>query len=358
VADNPGAANDHTAGEHRAKNHTADNHRADEHDPNRSEHGDDSMKTIIIALFVNLVVAVIKAIAGLLTASAGLLAEAAHSVGDCTTELFLVTALRRSDKPPDRRHPFGYGKERYFWSLLAALTIFTLGAGFSVYQGLSTIFNGEHGAESPIVGYVVLALSAIVEASSLRQASGRLRRESKRTEMTVGEYVLEPDDPTVKSVVMEDSAALIGLAFAAIGLILRQVTGQSVWDGIAALAIAVLLMVVAVELARTNVGLLIGKQANARLVDAIRETLERQPEVLDVVDVLTMMIGTGRLLVCARVDFEDSLGSTETERACVRFHGLLADNFAEVETVFIEPVPGGDRSLLEQIDARDAASED
>ena len=105
--------------------------------------GDDSMKTIVIALLVNLAVAAIKAVAGVLSASAGLLAEAAHSVGDCTTELFLVTALRRSDKPPDRRHPFGYGKERYFWSLLAALTIFTLGAGFSVYQGVSTIVGGE-----------------------------------------------------------------------------------------------------------------------------------------------------------------------------------------------------------------------
>jgi cation diffusion facilitator family transporter len=319
--------------------------------------GDDSMKTIIIALLVNLAVAVIKAIAGVLAASAGLLAEAAHSVGDCTTELFLVTALRRSDKPPDRRHPFGYGKERYFWSLLAALTIFTLGAGFSVYQGVSTIVGGEHGAESPIVGYVVLGLSAIVEATSLRQATGRLRRESRRTDVSVGRYVMEPDDPTVKSVVMEDSAALIGLVFAAAGLIGRQVTGNAAWDGIAALAIAVLLMVVAFELARTNVGLLIGKQANPKLVQAIRDCLEAPPEVLSVVDVLTMMIGTGKLLVCARVDFVDSLSATEAERACVRFHDVLAERFPEVETIFIEPVPRGDHELQRQIQARNEATD-
>ena len=319
--------------------------------------GDDSMKTIIIALLVNLAVAVIKAVAGVLSASAGLLAEAAHSVADCTTELFLVTALRRSDKPPDRRHPFGYGKERYFWSLLAALTIFTLGAGFSVYQGISTIVEGEHGAESPIIGYVVLGLSAIVEAVSLRQATGRLRRESRRTDVSVGQYVLEPDDPTVKSVVMEDSAALIGLVFAAAGLVLRQVTGNSAWDGIAALAIAVLLMVVAFELARTNVGLLIGKQANPKLVQAISDCLEAQPEVLSVVDVLTMMIGTGRLLVCARVDFVDSLSATEAERACVRFHDVLAEHFPDVETVFIEPVPRGDHELQRQIRARNDATD-
>jgi cation diffusion facilitator family transporter len=319
--------------------------------------GDDSMKTIIIALLVNLAVAVIKAVAGVLSASAGLLAEAAHSVGDCTTELFLVTALRRSDKPPDRLHPFGYGKERYFWSLLAALTIFTLGAGFSVYQGVSTIVGGERGAESPIIGYVVLGLSAIVEGTSLRQATGRLRRESRRTKVSVGQYVLEPDDPTVKSVVMEDSAALVGLAFAAAGLILRQVTGNAAWDGIAALAIAALLIVVAFELARTNVGLLVGKQGNPKLVQAINDCLEAQPEVLSVVDVLTMMIGTGKLLVCARVDFVDTLSATEAEQACVRFHGVLAQHFPDVETVFIEPVPRGDRELQRQIQARNDATD-
>jgi cation diffusion facilitator family transporter len=318
---------------------------------------DDSLKTIIIALLVNLAVATIKAVAGLLTASAGLLAEAAHSVGDTTTELFLVTALRRSGRPADRRHPFGYGKERYFWSLLAALTIFALGAGFSAYQGISTIVGGERDAESPIVGYVVLALSAVVEATSLRQATSRLRRESRRTRMSVGEYVLEPDDPTVKSVVLEDSAALVGLAFAAIGLALRQVTGNAVWDGVAALAIGALLVVVALELARTNVGLLIGKQANPRLVEDIRRCLEEQAEVLSVVDVLTMVIGTQKLLVCARVDFVDELSATEAERACVRFHDVLDARFSDVEAVFIEPVPRGDRGLHRQIRARDAATE-
>ncbi len=184
-------------------------------DVEQGKTGDESMRTIIIALIVNILVAIIKAVAGVLTASAGLLAEAAHSVGDCTTELFLVTAVRRSDKPADRRHPFGYGKERYFWSLLAALTIFVLGAGFSVYQGLSTIIEGEADSSAPIVGYVVIALSAVVEGLSLRQATRQAKTASKRARMSVHAYVKDPDDPTVKSVVVEDSAALIGLAIAA-----------------------------------------------------------------------------------------------------------------------------------------------
>jgi cation diffusion facilitator family transporter len=317
-------------------------------DDKREPQEDDSMRTVIIALLVNVAVAVIKAIAGILTASAGLLAEAAHSVGDCTTELFLVAGVRRSDKPADRKHPFGYGKERYFWSLLAALAIFTLGAGFSVYQGITTILNGEHEASAPTVGYIVIGLSAIVESLSLRQAIGRARRQARRLDVSAPDYVREPDDPTVKSVVLEDSAALIGLGFALAGLLLRQLTGQSIWDGISALAIGVLLIVVAFELARTNMALLIGQQANPKMVENIRECLNAQPELLSVVDVVTMMIGTGNLLVCARVDFVDDLSATEAEQACVRFHGVLRDRFEDIGDVFIEPVPRADQGLQDQ----------
>jgi cation diffusion facilitator family transporter len=306
---------------------------------------DDSMRTVVIALLANLFVAIIKAVAGVVSASAGLLAEAAHSVGDCTTELFLMTALRRSRRPADPQHPFGHGKERYFWSLLAALAIFGLGAGFSVYQGVSTILHGDSDSSAPYIGYIVIGLSAASEAVSLRQAYKRARRESEQLSTTVTQYVREPEDPTVKSVVLEDSAALIGLGLAAAGLLARQLTGQDVWDGVAALAIAALLIVVAFELARTNVTLLIGRQAHPRLVEQLTAALAEQPEVCEVVEVRTMMMGTGRVLVCARVDFSDEVTSSEAEHACVRFHSVLGERFAEVEDVFIEPVPRDDAEL-------------
>ncbi len=320
----------------------------------QKKQGDDSLRTVIIALLVNIAVAVIKAVAGILTASAGLLAEAAHSVGDCTTELFLVAGVQRSDKPADRKHPFGYGKERYFWSLLAALAIFTLGAGFSIYQGITTIVNGEGDASTPFVGYIVIALSAAVESTSLRNAIGRARRESSRLDISAPDYVREPDDPTVKSVILEDSAALVGLSFAFLGLLLRQLTGNSVWDGIAALAIGVLLVVVAYELARTNVALLIGQQANPKLVANIRACLDAQPEVLSVVDVVTMMIGTGNLLVCARVDYVDELTATDAEQAALRFHGLLRERFTDIGDVFIEPVPRAEKAFLRRAEQTQA----
>jgi cation diffusion facilitator family transporter len=315
------------------------------------------MRTIVIALLVNLAVAVIKAVAGVLTASAGLLAEAAHSVGDCTTELLLATAIRRSRRQPDRRHPFGYGKERYFWSLLAALAIFTMGAGYSVYEGLTTIIAGERDAAPATVGYLVVGASMLVECVSLIQASRQVRRASRRADMSVHAYVRDPDDPTVKSVLLEDIAALIGLAVAGGGLILRQVTGDPFWDGLAALLIGALLIVIAYELARTNVGLLIGKQANPALVRAIRDALARQPDVLGVVDVLTMMIGTGQVLVCARVDYREDLTASQAEQACVRLHIMLKDQFEDIDEVFIEPVPRDNPELQRQAAVRRRAAD-
>jgi cation diffusion facilitator family transporter len=319
----------------------------------RRDTSGESMRTIVIALLVNLAVAVIKAIAGVLTASAGLLAEAAHSVGDCTTELFLMTAVRRSKRTRSRRHPFGYGKERYFWSLLAALTIFLLGAGFSIYQGLKTIFEGESDAASPWVGYIVIVLSAIVEGASLLNASRSVRNQSRSSRMSIRAYVRDPDDPTVKSVFLEDSAALIGLSFAALGLLLRQLTGSSFWDGLAALAIGALLIVVAYELARTNVALLIGKQANPKLVADLRETLERHPDVLAVIDVVTMMMGTGQILVCARVDYDDALSSADAERVTLELHEQLIQRFPDIEDVFLEAAPHSDLALRAQAAQRD-----
>jgi cation diffusion facilitator family transporter len=318
------------------------------------ERRDDSLKTVVLALVVNLAVAAIKAVAGVLTASAALLAEAAHSVADCTTELFLVAAVRRADKPADREHPFGYGKERYFWSLLAAITIFIVGAGFSVYQGVSTILGGESDSSAPIVGYVVIGLSACVETVSLVQASGRVRREAARTDQSVPAYVRDPDDPTVKSVLLEDTAALIGLGLALAGLVLRQVTGSDFWDGLAALLIGVLLVAAAFELARTNVGLLIGKQAHPGLVDEIRNLLAAQPEVASVVEVRTMLIGTGKVLLCARLDYRDDLSATDAERVSVRLHGVLASRFEEIEDMFLEAVPGGDATLRSEARQRTA----
>ena len=307
---------------------------------------------MLIALSANLGIALLKLIAGLVSGSGALLSEAAHSVGDSTTEVLLLVALRRSDRPADRRHPFGYGKERYFWSLLAAVAIFVIGAAFSVFEGAHTIAGPGHESTMIWVNYVVLALALVLEGASFRQAMGVLRAVTRRRQQSVRDYVRTPTDPTVNSVVLEDSTAMVGILVAALGVGLHQLTGDAVWDGVASIVIGLLLLFAAFVLARANEDLLIGRQADPKLVHAIERRLEEADEVEDVVDLLTMLVGTGRVLVCARVDFVDSVSAGDLEAACVRLDDELSREFAELDEIFIQPASRRDSGIRERVEAR------
>ncbi len=309
---------------------------------------DESLLTVLLALAANAGVAVLKLVAGLVSGSGALLSEAAHSFGDTSTELLLLTALRRSGKAPDRRHPFGYGKERYFWSLLAAVAIFTSGALFSVYEGVHTILEQPE-QQRPWINYLVLAGAAVLEGISLRQGLRQAREGAERRSTSLRSHVRDPDDPTVKSVVVEDSAALVGLALAALGVGMHQLTGSATYDGAASIAIGLLLVVASIALAQTCKSLLVGRQADVALVRSIEQCIEAQPEVLDVVDLLTMMMGVNTVLVCARVDFADAVGSAELERACVRIDADLRREFPELSEIFLEPVPRADPDVRARV---------
>jgi cation diffusion facilitator family transporter len=305
--------------------------------------------TVLLALAANVGVGILKLIAGLITGSSALLSEAAHSVGDSTTEVLLLVALRRSDRPADQRHPFGYGKERYFWSLLAAGAIFVSGAAFSVYEGLHTIIGEESEGSNLWINYPVLAVAAIFEGISFRQAIRQARGQSRRTRKSLTDLVRDPEDPTTNSVVMEDSAALVGIVVAAIGVGLHQLTGSSIWDGAASLVIGALLLTVAFLLARATGDLLIGKQANRNLLTSIEKFLEDEDEIVDVVDLLTMLVGAGRVLLCVRVDFVDEVSAGDIEQACLRIDSELRDRFAELDEIFIQPVPRGDPRIEDRV---------
>ncbi|WP_020669270.1 cation diffusion facilitator family transporter [Amycolatopsis nigrescens] len=317
-----------------------------------TENGGESTLTVLLAGGVNLAIAVLKLIAGLITGSGAMLSEAAHSVADTFTEVLLLTALRRSDRPADRVHPFGYGKERYFWSLLAAVSIFASGAMFAFYEGFSTVFGEPKEQSSPLVGYIVLALAFAMESTSWLQAMRQVRRDSADAGKSIAEYLRLIDDPAPKTVLFEDSAALAGLLLAFAGIGLHQLTGSAVWDGAASIAIGTLLAGVAYLLGRTNRGLLIGRQADPVLVRGIRRKLDGTPEIEAVVDLQTMLMGTDRVLVCARVDFDDSLSAADLERLCVRLAGELDEEFNDVTEVFIEPVPRTDPALRAAVLAR------
>lgn len=321
----------------------------------KQDASEESPLTVLLALAANLGVGIAKLIAGLISGSGALLSEAAHSAGDTTTEILLLVALKRSEKPADRRHPFGYGKERYFWSLIAAGAIFVSGAAFSIYQGLHTIFGSEaESTKDAWINYIVLGVAALMEGASFFQAFRQVHSRAKRTQRSIQRQIFagETDDPTTNSVAMEDSAALIGLAIAAAGVGLHQVTGNPMWDGIASLLIGCLLLVVAFFLARTCEGLLIGRQASERLLHGVSEFLESQPEVLDVVDVLSMVTGTGRVLLCVRADFVDELGARDMEDACLRIDQALREKFNVLDEIFIQPVRRDDRAMRDRVVAR------
>lgn len=317
-----------------------------------SESEGGSTLTVVLAGVMNLAIAIMKLIAGVITGSAAMLAEAAHSVADTFTELLLLTALKVSDRPADRRHPFGYGKARYFWSLLAAVSIFVSGAVFALYEGFSTIFGEPEESTSPHVAYLVLIIAFALESVSWTQAQRQVRREAAEQGRTLLDHLRHGDDPTSKTVLYEDSAALLGLLIAFAGVGLHQLSGSSVWDGVASVAIGLLLAFVAFLLGRTNAGLLIGRQAAVDLVYSIRDTLVAAREIEAVVDLQTMLIGTDRVLVCARVDFDDALTAADLERACVRLATDLRAAYPDIAEVFIEPVPRSDETLRSAVLAR------
>jgi cation diffusion facilitator family transporter len=312
----------------------------------------DSRLTVVLALFANVGVGILKLAAGLVTGSSALISEAAHSAGDSTTEVLLLVAQRRSARPADSSHPFGYGKERYFWSLLAAVVIFVSGAGFAWYEGLHTILGEGNTSTYLWINYPVLAFAGVLEGISLRQAAGQMRRETRRTRRSLRSYVATPRDPTVNSVLLEDTAAIIGIGFAALGVGLHQLTGSAVWDGAASLAIGVLLLCVSGVLARACQALLVGRQADPELIDAAVRLLEAEDEVVDVVDVLTMLTGTDSVLLCARVDFVNSLTAADLEEACVRLDNQLREALPILTEVFIQPASRRNVELRRRVESR------
>jgi cation diffusion facilitator family transporter len=314
--------------------------------------GRESRLTVLLALAANLGIAIAKIIAAVMTGSVAMAAEAAHSVADTFNELLLLAALRRSDRPADRRHPLGYGKERYFWSLLVAVAIFGMGALFAFVQGVGALTGQSRMEADPLVGYIVLGLAFVLESLSWRQAVKQVRADAREHRLEVFDYIRRTDEPTSISVLLEDSAAIVGLLLAFAGLGLHQLTGDAVNDGVASLLIGIVLTAVALLLGRINRNLIIGNQADPRLVQGVKEVLGAAPEIEWVVDIVTLTMGTDQVLVCARLDFRDDLTAGQVERTCVRLAHALRENWPEIDEVFIEPVPRDDPGLRDRVIAR------
>jgi cation diffusion facilitator family transporter len=308
-----------------------------------SSNQDSTRRTVLVAGAANLVVLAAKLAAGLISGSSAMLAEAAHSAADTLNQAFLLTSVHKSGRPADSGHPFGYGQERYFWSLLAAFGIFIAGAGFSVFEGLLTLFRSSSD-HSATIAYIVLGVSAVAEGTSLLRAYHQVAAESRERDTGLVEYVRNSPDTTVKATLFEDGAALVGLVLAAAGVIARQLTGSSVWDGSASIAIGGLLVVVAVRLGLDSRELLIGKSAAPGQLGVIREEIERTPGVGELLELLTMQLGPDHLIVAARVTLDDEVSADGAENLADDIDRRLAEELPLVPHVFIDPTQQPARS--------------
>jgi cation diffusion facilitator family transporter len=307
-----------------------------------SESGaEESSRTVLVAGAANLLIAVAKLVAGLASGSSAMLAEAAHSLGDTINQALLLTALRRSQRPPDERHPFGYGQARYFWSLLAAVGIFVLGAGFAAYEGVTSLVDpGEPG--SPLWSFVVLGAAFVFEGASFLRAVSQLRREAAVAGRPARTHLRSEAEPALRAVVWEDGVALVGLVLAALGLALDEMTGSQVWDAIASLAIAGLLVVVAYGLGRQNMEHLIGKAVAPDMQRGITDLIRGTDGVDQVLELLTMRLAPDQVLVAARVDLADDFSPEELEMAADVVERRIREEYPEVRHVFLDPTPGED----------------
>src|SRR3954454_13070182 len=302
----------------------------------------ESRKTVLIALAANALIGIAKFAAGLLSGSAAMLAEAAHSVADTANQLFLLASLSFSERKPDEEHPFGYGKERFLWSFMAAIFIFVSGALFSIYEGVSRLLEGA-GETSYTAAYVVLALGVLLEGFSLMRAARQTRDDAEKVDRAIGRYVRTSRDPTTKTVLLEDSAAVVGLLVALAGLVASQLTGNHAFDAAASILIGLLLGVIAYALWRDTRGLLIGEAALPEEQERLRAVLDGCDGVDQVVELLTMALGPNTLLVAARLDLADALDSGEIEHLSASLDRSLREAVPGVAYVSLDPTRHDER---------------
>ncbi|MFK0168282.1 cation diffusion facilitator family transporter [Streptomyces sp. NPDC090306] len=304
-----------------------------------AEGGTESTATVIVAAVANLGIALAKVVAGVISGSSAMLSEAAHSVADTVTEVLLLTALKRSEKPADEEHPLGYGPERYIWAMLAAVATFVGGAVFSLYDGIHTLVAGEE-LGNPLVSYIVLAVAFLLEGYSLRTGVKQASGEARRYGAPFRRYLRNTPDTAVKAVVLEDSAALVGLLLAAGGLLGGQLTGSGVWDGVASLCIGVLLLYVAWVLGRSNAELLVGRPLPLAVRERIRAELLGVEHIEAVLELTTLVQGPREALIAAKIDFRDRSTAAQIEWACEQAEARLREAAPVVARVYLDPTPG------------------
>jgi cation diffusion facilitator family transporter len=294
----------------------------------------ESKKAVYAALLGNVLVAITKFVAALLSGSSSMMSESVHSLVDTGNQALLLYGYRRAARAPDAAHPLGYGRELYFWSFMVAVLLFTAGAGVSFYEGIIHIRTARP-IEFVTVNYVVLALSFVFEASSWWVALGIFRR--RKGARSYWRAVRDSKDPPAFMVLFEDSAALIGIAIAAAGIFAADRTGIPELDGVASLLIGVVLGIAALLVARESKGLLIGERASDRIVNSIAELARSEPGVEGTSGIFTVHLAPAQIVAALGLEFRDELSTPQIERAVESLERRVRDKHPEVVALFVKP---------------------
>jgi cation diffusion facilitator family transporter len=292
------------------------------------------MRAVLAALAANLGIAIVKFIAFLVSGSSSLLAESVHSVADTGNQVLLLIGRGRSDRPASEEHPFGFGRERYFYGFVVAVMLFTVGAIFSIYEGVHKILNPE-AIHNALIAFIVLAVSAVLEGFSLRTAIGEANL--VRGGRGWGTFIRHTKTPELPVVLLEDTAALIGLGLAFIGVGLAVLTGNGRWDGVGSLAIGLLLGLAAAILAIETKSLLIGESASTEVQRRIVAALEDGPEIAQVIHMRTVHIGPDSVLVAAKVAVRGSDSAAQISAGIDTAERRVRTAVPIAKTIYLEP---------------------
>ena len=300
-----------------------------------------STRTLVVALAANLAIAVSKFVAAAITGSSAMLTEGVHSVVDSTNQLLLMWGRHAAKRPADQFHPFGYGRELYFWSFVVAVLVFALGAGVSIYEGIIHL-HYPHPTESPMVGYIVLLVAFLLDGWSTVEAY----REFKETKGKLGwfEAIQWSKDPAAFIVLLENGAAMAGIVVAAIGLFLAQTTGNTFYDGAASIVIGLILGLTAFVLAYECKGLLIGEAADPEVEAGLCKLVSDQKGVIAAGELLTVHSSPDQITAMVSVDFEDAITAADVEQIVCTIEEEATERWPQVRRLYIRPRKG---SLLD-----------
>ena len=298
---------------------------------------DESLASVLVALAANTTIAVAKGVAAALTGSPALFAETLHTVADAGNEVFLYVAIRRSRRPADASHPFGYGPERYFWALLAAIGIFVVGGTVSIWEGVRALLHPPE-LEAFWVGVIVLVVALVLDGISRTVAVRQLRVQAARREVSIRELLRESPDPTVVTVYFEDTIDVLGAVLALAALVLHRVTGSAVPDALASIVIGGLLCYLASRLTRRNRQLLTNQSVPERYVQRMRDRLGSEPAIDAVTRLEAVYLGPTAVLVAADVQMADGLAGTDVTAALARMRADVAREVPAIARLYLTPV--------------------